>query len=211
MKHKLVGIVDYDCGNLHSIKNALDKIKVKNFIINNNQSINKATHIILPGVGAYDKAMKSLYKLNLISSLKKLHKKKPILGICLGMQLLFQSSEENTSTKGLGLIQGKVVKIKKLFPYKIPVIGWNKIELTKKSKNSLFKGIKNNSYFYFIHSYMVKSEKLNRNSLVTYNFRENHKVTAAVLQEKENVFGCQFHPEKSGIAGIKILKNFLNN
>ena len=76
MKHKLVGIVDYDCGNLHSIKNALDKIKVKNFIINNNQSINKATHIILPGVGAYDKAMKSLYKLNLISSLKKLHKKK---------------------------------------------------------------------------------------------------------------------------------------
>ena len=118
---------------------------------------------------------------------------------------------KNTSTKGLGLIQGKVVKIKKLFPYKNSCNWMEQNRTYKKVKNSLFKGIKNNSYFYFIHSYMVKSEKLNRNSLVTYNFRENHKVTAAVLQEKENVFGCQFHPEKSGIAGIKILKNFLNN
>ena len=207
MKKKLVGIIDYNCGNLRSIKNAFDKIKVKNYIIKDNVSFDKATHIVLPGVGAFDKAMKTLKELNLISSIKKFNKdKKPILGICLGMQLLFEFSQENNTTQGLELIKGNVVKIKNKFPYKIPVIGWNKVKLDIKINNTLFKGIKDNSYFYFIHSFMVKTNRLNKKSLITYNFMKN-KIIAAVI--KENIFGCQFHPEKSGKAGIKILENFV--
>jgi len=207
MKEKLVGIIDYNCGNLHSIKNAFDKIKVKNYIIKDNVSFDKATHIVLPGVGAFDKAMRTLKELNLLSSIKKFNKdKKPILGICLGMQLLFEFSQENKTTQGLELIKGKVVKIKNKFPYKIPVIGWNKVKLDIKINNTLFKGIKDNSYFYFIHSFMVETNRLNKKSLITYNFMKK-KIIAAVI--KENIFGCQFHPEKSGKAGIKILENFV--
>lgn len=208
MKKKLVGIIDYDCGNLHSIKNAFNKIKVNNIIIKDSSTLKKATHLVLPGVGAYDKAMKTLHNLKLIPSIKKFHNdKKPILGICLGMQLLFDNSSENKLTKGLGLMRGKVIKINYSFPYKTPIVGWNQIKLNSKNKNNLFNGIKNNSYFYFIHSFMVVPKNFKNNLFITYELMKK-KIIAATA--KENIFGCQFHPEKSGKSGMKVLKNFIS-
>lgn len=199
-------IVDYGMGNLNSIYKALVRLKIEPVISNNPKTIENADKLILPGVGHFKNAMEQLGSLNLINSLNEsaLNKKKPILGICLGMQLMGQKSEEG-GVNGLGWIEGNVVKfnVKDTLKYKIPHIGWNQIEISKKS--ALMKDIPELSEFYFVHAYHftnnVQNEILNTTTF-EYTF------TSAI--EKENIFGVQYHPEKSHNIGELLLKNFIN-
>lgn len=199
-------IVDYGMGNLNSIYKALVRLKIEPVISNNPKTIENADKLILPGVGHFKNAMEQLGTLNLINSLNEsaLNKKKPILGICLGMQLMGQKSEEG-GVNGLGWIEGNVVKfnVKDILKYKIPHIGWNQIEISKKS--ALMKDIPELSEFYFVHAYHftnnVQNEILNTTTF-EYTF------TSAI--EKENIFGVQYHPEKSHDIGELLLKNFIN-
>ena len=147
-KSKNLVIVDYDCGNLHSIKNAFTSLGIETTVTSEKDLILKASHLVLPGVGAFNKAISNLKKLKLINTIKKLNQnQKPILGICLGMQILFESSVENKFTEGLGIIKGEVVKIKTAAKTKIPVIGWNKIKI-KNKKEKILKKVGDLSYFY---------------------------------------------------------------
>lgn len=205
-KSKKLIIVDYDCGNLKSISNAFESLGVKSIVTNKIDFILKASHIVLPGVGAFDKAISNLKKLKLIEAIKIANQNNiPILGICLGMQLLFDSSLENQFTKGLGIIKGKIVKIKSEKLIKIPVVGWNKISINS-NKKKILKKITNKSYFYFIHSYQA-DVKYKKNLISSY-LQNNQKIPAIVSNNK-NTIGCQFHPEKSGKIGLQFLKNFL--
>lgn len=201
----MIVIIDYGMGNLRSISKALDKLEIEFKISNKIEDIEAATHIILPGVGFYPEAMKNLINLNFVDSLKKevLINKKPILGLCLGMQLLFKSSEEGGFTEGLGFINGFVKKFdfnnKKL---KIPHIGWNNVFGGEFSKIEILKDIQEDSNFYFVHSYHpILNEKIFF-ALTDYGYG-----FVSVVQ-KNNVFGTQFHPEKSQKKGISIIKNF---
>ena len=199
---KKVVILDYGTGNILSIKSVLNLIGIKPIITNNKKKILNASHLILPGVGAFGTGMKNLNKFNLSKVIKEYsQKKKPILGICLGMQLLFEESSEFGRHKGLCLLEGKVEKInfKKIYT---PVIGWYKLNAKKNSKIFKF----NKKFMYFVHSYQcIPKDKKIINS--TYNIF-NNKIIAGV--EKNNILGLQFHPEKSSVHGINIIKKFLN-
>jgi len=200
----MLGIIDYNMGNLASVYNACSKFTNEIKIVKNANEIKSLSKLILPGVGAYKDAMEHLNSNDLKSAILEFAKtKKPMLGICLGMQLLFQSSEEFGFTKGLELIDGKVIKFDKSKineDLKIPHIGWNKI-INK--ENPLFVGLKN-PYLYFVHSYhIITSEK---NIIGTTNYGYNF--VSAV--NKDNIFGFQPHPEKSHNNGLKILENFIN-
>ena len=162
----------------------------------------KADKIILPGVGAFGDAMEKLHKFGLVDVIHKLVKEnKPFLGICLGLQLMFESSEEGPGVKGLGLLPGKIVKFPEKEGFKIPHMGWNSIDVKEGSR--LFKGVSNNSYVYFVHSYYLQAENENDVAATTEYITHVH---ASV--EHDNIFACQFHPEKSGDVGLRILKNF---
>jgi imidazole glycerol-phosphate synthase subunit HisH len=198
------------CGNILSLTRAIQKFE-KNFLITSDlNEIKNATHIFLPGVGAFKKAMDTLAKKNLINLLKDLNYKKiNLMGICLGMQILFDTSEENGLESGLGLIKGDVKKIvlskqDRLNKLKIPNIGWHNIIINNKSK--IFNDIEKNFNCYFVHSYHVKLKNLNE-CLADIDYGSN-QLTSIV--KKDNIYGCQFHPEKSGIDGLKIIKNFLD-
>ncbi len=205
-KNKNIVIIDYDCGNLHSIKNSFSSLGVNTIITNKKNLISNASHIVLPGVGAFDKAIDNLRKLDLVNFLKELNlTQKPILGICLGMQLLFESSVENKFSKGLGIIKGNVVKIKKSKSNKIPIIGWNKIKFNT-AKKKITKKVDDLSYFYFIHSFKVNLK--DKRNLISF-YKQNNQEIPAIVSNNINTIGCQFHPEKSGKAGLQILKNFL--
>ena len=213
MKRKKVTIVDYGLGNLLSLKRAFEFIGADVIISNEHKDIIDSPRIILPGVGAFPKAMEYIKNLKLDEILfSATRKEKPLLGICLGMQLLLSESEEFSLTKGLDLISGKVIPIpknskdkKKL---KIPHVGWNSLILSDNLKSWDKTILRNNKILdevYFVHSFMVSSEDVNHN--VADCIYGDHKITAAI--QKENIFGCQFHPEKSGKVGIQVLKSFL--
>ncbi|QJC31571.1 imidazole glycerol phosphate synthase subunit HisH [Enterobacteriaceae endosymbiont of Donacia tomentosa] len=190
-------ILDTSCGNLYSLKSTIKKIGFDSKITNNPNNILNANKIFLPGVGSVQSIMKKLKYDNLIKLIKNC--KKDILGICLGMQILGKYSEENEGNKTLGILDYSTYLIKNQH-LTIPHMGWNKVQNVQKSP--LFKNINDNSYFYFSHSYAVNVN----NYTISTSFYG--KLFSAVIQ-KENFFGVQFHPEKSGINGIQLIKNFL--
>ncbi len=192
-------IVDYGVGNLKSVTNAMDYVGLKTLITSDTAELERADAIILPGVGAFPDAAEKLRAPGLDKIVIKQAEKKPILGICLGMQLLFDRGEEVRPCKGLGLIPGYVAKIQT--EYKLPHIGWNSLEFQNDSP--LFKGLDNGAYVYFVHTYCGYAQFENN---VIARTQYGPSVVAAV--SRGNVFGCQFHPEKSGETGLTILKNF---
>lgn len=204
MSAKIV-IVDYGMGNLRSVQKAFEKIGFPAVISSDSSKIKQASHIVLPGVGAFGDAIKNLQKLGLVEVLNEevLQNKKPFLGICLGMQLLANKSYELGEHSGLGWIDGEVVRFKFDTNLKIPHVGWNNVNYTKASV--LFDGIKDGSDFYFVHSYYFSAnDKTNVLSYTDYGFDFVSSVA------KDNIFGVQFHPEKSQDNGLKILQNFVS-
>lgn len=195
----MIVIIDYGAGNLFSVKNALDYLKIENCISGEEKQIREADAMILPGVGAFPDAMNKLENKGLVPVIRKEAQKKPLLGICLGMQLLFESSSEFGNTKGLGLIPGKVVKLdgKGL---KIPHMGWNHLQVLNAC--ALADHSTEGSYMYFVHSYRADTEDENISCFTVYG----EKIPALV--QKDMVYGAQFHPEKSGEAGLNMLRKF---
>lgn len=193
----MIGIVDYGMGNLFSVSKALERLQAEYFISSDQNKLLEADALILPGVGSFRDAMEQLPA----ETIREFAASgKPLLGICLGMQLLFESSEENGFTKGLGLLPGSVHR----FPgksYKVPHIGWNRLEFVKPSP--ITENL-DEDYVYFVHSYFVNAE----NSQVTIAKTDYHEQVAAVVG-KDHIFGMQFHPEKSGKLGMALLANFL--
>lgn len=202
----MIAIIDYGVGNIFSLKSSLDKIGAEAVLTGSRETIEKCDRIILPGVGAFGDAIVLLKKNGLDVIIKdECEKGKPLLGICLGMQLLFEKSFEYGEHEGLGLIKGSVVPMEGAIPkeLKIPHIGWNSLLFPKnREKSRLFKYISEGSYVYFVHSYFGTNCKESVSALTEYGA----ELTAAV--ERENVFGVQFHPEKSGDVGLNILKGF---
>ena len=205
MAGKIV-IADYGMGNLNSVKRKLDKLFAQNIISSDHKDFLQADKIILPGVGHFQMAMENLKNRNLIHALNEtvLVKKKPILGICLGMQLMAKQSEEGNST-GLGWFDANIVKFKVLdsLKFKVPHMGWNQINISKPS--SLFINVDDHSEFYFVHTYHWKSN--NQNDVLN---ETDYDYTFTSAVEKENIFGVQYHPEKSHDAGEQLLKNFID-
>ena len=204
-----VSIIDYGIGNILSVSRALEYCGADVTVTRNIETILSSSRVVLPGVGAYSQGMAELCRFNLDKIIKEIVLTRvPVLGICLGMQMLLEESEEFGMTKGLGLISGKVVPIpNNIFQgnvLKIPHIGWNELEVN--SKNKMLDGISNNEAFYFVHSYMAV---LNSTSHCIANSRYGDIRIPAVIG-KDNVYGCQYHPEKSGEAGLRILKNFIS-
>ena len=197
----MISIIDYGMGNSTSVKKAFDFLNIKCSITSSLDEIKKANKILIPGVGAYDDAIDALHSLNLFDELKELIliDKKPILGICLGMQLLANSSLESKDKKGFGFIDTECKKFD--CNLKVPHVGWNNIEIVNKD-SLLFKNIPDNSDFYFVHSYHFDENVAEKSSVVDYGY----KFTSSL--EKDNIFGLQFHPEKSQKYGLEILKNF---
>lgn len=199
MSDKKISIVDYGMGNLRSVQKAFESFGVKPIITSNSKEILESDGVILPGVGAFPDAMGNLKKLKLDSALKTVAKENvPLLGICLGMQLLFDESDEVRLTEGLGLIPGRVRKFE--VDLKIPHMGWNSLNIVKESP--FLNGIKQESYVYFVHSYYAE---LKEDDLVADTF---YGVSVPAIVSKNNVYGAQFHPEKSGDVGIQMLKNY---
>jgi glutamine amidotransferase len=198
----MIGIIDYGVGNLGSITNTLDSLGFRSFISNSPVKLRTAKGLILPGDGAAGEGMKNLRKSNLDQFIKyEIKKDKPFLGICLGMQVLMETSEEG-NVMCLGIVAGKVKKMKT--KEKIPQIGWNQIRIHN-SKSTIMKDVQNNSYVYFINSYICNPTN---KKIVTGKTNYGEEFCSAF--ENKNVFGLQFHPEKSGKPGIQMLKNFLN-
>ena len=199
MKTPVIAVVDYGVGNLKSVTNALGYLGLDSVITGDAGELERADSIILPGVGAFPDAADKLRGLGLDKVLRSQSAKKPILGICLGMQLLFDGSDEIRICKGLGLVGGWVDRIQT--DRKLPHIGWN--SLTFQNDSPIFKGLEDGTYVYFVHSFcgLAQHEKY-----VTARTDYGASVVAAV--GRGNVFGCQFHPEKSGEAGLQILRNF---
>ncbi len=199
----MVAIVDYGVGNLFSLKSSFAAIDVKAIVTSNPDEILGADRIILPGVGAFEDAARKLKESGLDKVLKQaVDKGIPLMGICLGMQMLFDKSFENGEFEGLGFVKGEVRPIKEVIPQdlKIPQIGWNALSIKKPSK--IFKYIKDGDYVYFVHSYYAA----NCNDSLIADTNYGAPLTAAV--QNGNVYGCQFHPEKSGDVGLRILKAF---
>ncbi len=199
----MLAIIDYGVGNLFSLKCSLNKIGVNAVVTNNIEEIKKADRIILPGVGAFGDAAKKLLDSGLVPVIKEeVSKGKPLMGICLGMQLLFEKGFEYGEHNGLGLLKGKVVALqgKVDSSLQIPHMGWNSLDF--KAESPLFKYINNRDFVYFVHSYYAT--ECEENTLATSEY--SIPVTACV--GKDNVYGCQFHPEKSGETGLNILRAF---
>lgn len=199
----MIAIIDYDAGNIKSVEKAIAFLGEESIVTRDSEQILRADKVILPGVGAFGDAMKKLREYNLVDTIHKaVDKGRPFLGICLGLQLMFESSEESEGVEGLGLLKGRIVKFPENKGYKIPQIGWNSLEI--KPESGLFAGVPNQSYVYFVHSYYLEAEDVN---VVAATSEYAAHVHAAV--EKDNIFGCQFHPEKSSETGLKILSNFI--
>lgn len=198
----MIAIIDYDAGNLKSVEKALAYIGEESVITGDREEILKADKVILPGVGSFGDAMNNLRNLGLDTVIHQVAENgTPFLGICLGLQLLFESSEESPGVEGLGLLKGKIVRIPDKEGLKIPHIGWN--SLTLQNSGRLFEGISQEAYVYFVHSYYLKAEDP---EIVKATTDYSTLIHASV--EQGNVFACQFHPEKSSTVGLKILKNF---
>ena len=195
----MIAIIDYGAGNIFSVKNALDFIDLPNILTDKKSEIENADALILPGVGAFPSAMNMLKEKHLVNTIKEQATQKPFLGICLGMQLIFDKGFEFEETAGLSLINGTVEKM--VDPdLNIPHIGWNKLE--KINDCPLLNGLSDEEYVYFVHSYKAVCDDKNISAFCQYG----GKVPALVFNG--SVYGAQFHPEKSGKTGLKILKNF---
>lgn len=197
-----IAIIDYGMGNLKNVQKAFLALDSLAIITSDKSLLSAATHIVLPGVGAFQDAMRQLNETGLAEVIKEhIAKKKPFLGVCLGMQLLFEKSYENGEHVGLGILPGNIVKLQGSF--KVPHMGWNTLEIIK--PNPIFEGIREESYVYFVHSYYLETDEDIVSSYTTYGKR----IAASVQRDK--VFAMQFHPEKSGDVGMNMLKNFINS
>ncbi len=198
----MIAILDYDAGNIRSVEKAFQYLGEETVLSRDRDEILSADKVVLPGVGAFGDAMNKLKDYNLVNTIYDVVDKKiPFLGICLGLQLLFESSDETPGVSGLGILPGNILRIPDKPGYKIPHIGWNSLELTNNGR--LFEGVAENAYVYFVHSYYLKAED---EKMVKASTEYVTHIHASV--EKDNVFACQFHPEKSGDVGLKILSNF---
>ena len=198
----MTAIIDYDAGNLKSVEKALQALGEETVITRDREEILAADRVILPGVGAFGDAMEKLHQYGLVEIIRQVVQKgTPFLGICLGLQLLFEESEESQGVPGLGILKGKIRRIPNTPGLKIPHMGWNSLKIRPEAK--LFRGIEDGSYVYFVHSYYLKAED---ESIVAASTEYSTVIHASV--ERENVFACQFHPEKSSDIGLQILKNF---
>ena len=197
----MIAIIDYDAGNLKSVEKALLFLGEEAKVTSNAEEILAADKIILPGVGAFGDALEKLNTSGLSETIREAVRRKiPLLGICLGLQLLFEASEESPGVDGLSVLKGKIKRIPDKEGFKVPHIGWNSLKINPESK--LFRDITEDSYVYFVHSYYLKAEE----PIVAATTDYVVDIHAAV--EKEHIFACQFHPEKSGEIGLKLLKNF---
>ena len=201
----MIAVVDYDAGNIKSVEKALQYIGEKPVITRDISQINKADKVIVPGVGAFEDAMGKMNRYHLTETLRKVAESgTPIMGICLGLQLFFERSDESEhDVEGLGLLSGEIVRFPEKEGYKIPHMGWNSLKINPSSR--LLKGIPEDTYVYFVHSYYLQA-KHEEDVAATTDYIVN--VHAAV--EHDNVFATQFHPEKSGDVGLEILKNFVS-
>lgn len=200
----MTAIVDYDAGNIKSVEKALQYLGDEPVVTRDAGILKRADKVIVPGVGAFGDAMGKMRQYGLVEVLRDIAAGgTPILGICLGLQLFFQSSEESAGVEGLSLLSGKIVKIPDQEGVKIPHMGWNSIQINPGSR--LFKGIPQNSYVYFVHSYYLRAERPEDVAATT-----NYVVDIHAAAEHGNVFATQFHPEKSGETGLHILKNFMD-
>ena len=200
----MIAIIDYDAGNIKSVEKALQSLGQEVIVTRDHEALLNADKVILPGVGAFGDAMERLNEYGLTDTIKKIvSKNTPFLGICLGLQLLFESSEEAPGVKGLSILKGKIVRFPSDIGLKIPQIGWN--ELVQPNKGRLFKGIEDGEFVYFVHSYYLIADDIKDVVATT-----NYGVTVHASVERGNVFACQFHPEKSSDVGLKILKNFID-
>ena len=198
----MIALIDYDAGNIKSVEKAFEFLGCDVVTTKDRNVIMNADRVVLPGVGAFGDAMHRLTDYGLVDVIKEyISTGKPFIGICLGYQLLFEESEESPGVKGLGIFKGRCLKFDDKYGLKIPQIGWNSLSFSKDSK--LYKGIKNDTFVYFVHSYYVKADD---DSIVSATWEYGNVFHASC--EHDNVFGCQFHPEKSSGAGIEMLKNF---
>lgn len=197
----MIAIIDYGAGNLKNVAKAFDFLGIENTVTSDAAVIQSADKIVLPGVGAFGEGMANLNSTNLCEVIKKeVRTGKPLLGICLGMQMLFEESEESPNVKGLGILKGKIRRLPKVGDLKIPHMGWNDLDCHGK----LFEGLRN-PFVYFVHSYYLDAEDKTIVSATTH-----YGIDIEVAVERENVFATQFHPEKSGEEGLRILSNFAN-
>ncbi|MCI5595574.1 MAG: imidazole glycerol phosphate synthase subunit HisH [Lachnospiraceae bacterium] len=200
----MISIIDYDAGNIKSVEKAILHLGQEAVITRDRDVILSSEKVILPGVGSFGDAMSKLRDYGLINVIYDVAEKGiPFLGICLGLQLLFESSEESPGVSGLGLLKGKILRIPDQEGLKIPHMGWNNLKI--KEGATLFRGIEENPYVYFVHSYYLKAEdEKDVAATTTYSTLIHASV------EHENIFACQFHPEKSSDTGLKILNNFIS-
>lgn len=201
----MIGIIDYGMGNIKSVANGIIRAGGKVKIVCQPNELYECSALVLPGVGAFAQAMENLNKVDLINPIKEIvNEGKPILGICLGMQLFAEYSEEFGLTKGLGIVEGGVVKIPATSRIRLPHMGWNEVKQLNNQDNVLFKGVPDEGCFYFVHSYMVETNYKNLTGVV------NHGSIITASMQVGNIFATQFHPEKSQSNGATILSNFVN-
>ena len=199
----MIAIIDYDAGNLRSVEKALLSIGEETIVTRKHDEILAADKVILPGVGAFGDAMRKLKEYGLVETIHEaVDSGKPFLGICLGLQLLFRRSDESDGVEGLSILPGEILRIPDAPGIKIPHIGWNSLEVSEGAR--LFRGLGENPYVYFVHSYYLKADD---DSIVAATAEYGGTLIHASVQ-KDNVYACQFHPEKSGSVGMQILKNF---
>lgn len=198
----MIAIIDYDAGNIKSVEKALQALGEETVLTRDRDCLLAADKVILPGVGSFGDAMENLKNFGLIPVIHEIVERNvPFLGICLGLQLLFERSEESPGVEGLGILPGEILRIPKGEGRKIPHMGWNTLELVGNGR--LFQGLPEEPYVYFVHSYYLKASDP---EIVTAVTRYGAEIHASV--EKNNVFACQFHPEKSSATGLRILRNF---
>lgn len=199
----MIAIIDYDAGNLRSVEKALEAIGEKAVVTRNSDEILSADKVILPGVGSFGDAMGRLREYGLVDTLHEAADSgKPFLGICLGLQLLFRRSDESDGVEGLSILPGEILRIPDAPGIKIPHIGWNSLKVAPKAR--IFEGLRENPYVYFVHSYYLKADDEN---IVAATTEYGGTIIHASVQ-KDNIYACQFHPEKSSTVGLQILKNF---
>lgn len=198
----MIGIIDYDAGNIKSVEKAMEYLGQEVVVTRDPKTLSKADKLILPGVGSFGDAMGNLERYGLIPVIKEQAASgKPFLGICLGLQLLFESSEESPGVEGLGILPGKIVKIPPSPGLKIPHMGWNSLHFQNEGR--LFAGIPEGVHVYFVHSYYLQAQNPEIVKAVT-----EYSTCIHASVEKGNIFACQFHPEKSSTWGLKMLENF---